>query len=51
MLFTGKQYGRAEEAINFYASVFKNTKVDGILRYGANEQPDQEGKVKHAQII
>ena len=50
MLFTGKQYGRAEEAINFYSSVFKDTKVDGILRYGPNEKPDQEGKVKHAQM-
>jgi predicted 3-demethylubiquinone-9 3-methyltransferase (glyoxalase superfamily) len=50
MLFTGKQYGRAEEAINFYSSVFKDTIVDGILRYGPNEKPDQEGKVKHAQM-
>ncbi len=50
MLFTGKQYGRAEEAINFYSSVFKDTTVDGILRYGPNEKPDQEGKVKHAQM-
>jgi predicted 3-demethylubiquinone-9 3-methyltransferase (glyoxalase superfamily) len=50
MLFTGKQYGRAEEAITFYSSIFKNTTIDGILRYGANELPDTEGKVKHAQI-
>jgi len=50
MLFTGKQYGRAEEAINHYSSIFKNSKVDGILRYGANELPDKEGKVKHAQM-
>lgn len=50
LLFTGKQYGRVDEAIANYSSVFKNTTVDGILRYGANEQPDQEGKVKHAQI-
>lgn len=49
-LFTGKQYGRVDEAIAHYAAVFKNTTVDGILRYGANEQPDQEGKIKHAQI-
>jgi predicted 3-demethylubiquinone-9 3-methyltransferase (glyoxalase superfamily) len=49
-LFTGKQYGRVDEAIAHYAAVFKNTTVDGILRYGANEKPDQEGKVKHAQI-
>lgn len=50
LLFTGKQYGRADEAIEFYSSVFKNPKVDGILRYGANEQPDREGLVKHAQM-
>lgn len=49
-LFTGKQYGRVDEAIAHYAAVFKNTTVDGILRYGANEQPDEQGKVKHAQI-
>ena len=49
-MFTGKQYGRADEAIAHYSSIFKNVKVDGILRYGANESPDQEGKVKHAQF-
>lgn len=50
-LFTGKQYGRVDEAIAHYSSVFKNSKVDGILRYGNNELPDQEGKVKHAQVV
>lgn len=50
-LFTGKQYGRVDEAITHYSSVFKNSKVDGILRYGNNELPDEEGKVKHAQIV
>lgn len=49
-MFTGKQYGRADEAIAHYSSIFKNVKVDGILRYGANELPDQQGKVKHAQL-
>ena len=50
LLFTGKQYGLADEAIAHYSSIFKNVKVDGILRYGANDLPDQEGKVKHAQF-
>ena len=50
LMLTGKQYGRADEAIAHYSSIFKNVKVDGILRYGANELPDQEGKVKHAQF-
>ena len=49
-MFTGKQYGKADEAIAHYSSIFKNVKVDGILRYGANESPDEEGKVKHAQL-
>jgi predicted 3-demethylubiquinone-9 3-methyltransferase (glyoxalase superfamily) len=50
LMFTKEQYGRAEEALAHYSSIFKNVQVDGILRYGANEQPDEEGKVKHAQI-
>jgi predicted 3-demethylubiquinone-9 3-methyltransferase (glyoxalase superfamily) len=50
LLFVGSQYGRAEEAINYYSSIFKNPVVDGILRYGKNESPEQEGKVKHAQV-
>lgn len=50
LLFTGKQYGRVDEAIAHYSAIFKNTKVDGILRYGSNESPDKEGKVKHAQL-
>lgn len=50
LLFTGTQYGRAEEAIDHYSSVFREVKVEGILRYGPNETPDQEGKIKHAQF-
>jgi predicted 3-demethylubiquinone-9 3-methyltransferase (glyoxalase superfamily) len=51
LMFVGEQYGRAEEAINHYAAVFKNSEVDGILRYGSNESPEVEGKVKHAQMV
>ncbi|HYC86241.1 MAG TPA: VOC family protein [Chryseosolibacter sp.] len=50
LMFTGKQYGRAEEAIEHYSSIFKKVNVDGVLRYGKNELPDVEGKVKHAQL-
>ncbi len=49
-LFAGKQYGRGDEAIEHYSSIFKNVKVDGILRYGKNEEPDEEGRIKHAQF-
>lgn len=51
LLFTGKQYGRAEEAIRFYSTIFKNPRQDGILRYHNNETAEQKGKVKHAQLV
>jgi predicted 3-demethylubiquinone-9 3-methyltransferase (glyoxalase superfamily) len=50
LLFVGEQAGRTEEAIEFYTSVFHDSKVRGILRYGADEQPDKEGTVKHAMF-
>jgi len=50
LMFTGKQYGRAEEAIAHYSAIFTDPVVDGILRYSANELPDTEGNVKHAQM-
>jgi predicted 3-demethylubiquinone-9 3-methyltransferase (glyoxalase superfamily) len=48
LLFVGQQSGKAEEAIHFYASVFRNAGVGDILRYGKGEEPDQEGTIKHA---
>ncbi|MES3019614.1 MAG: VOC family protein [Bacteroidota bacterium] len=50
LLFTNKQYGRVDEAIAHYSSIFRNSKVDGVMRYEADESPDEAGKVKHAQI-
>lgn len=40
---------QAEEAINHYTSIFKNSDVDGILKFGPNEE-GPEGLVKHAQF-
>lgn len=48
LMFVGRQYGRAEEAINQYASIFRDSHLDGILRYGENEAPDIAGTIKHA---
>jgi predicted 3-demethylubiquinone-9 3-methyltransferase (glyoxalase superfamily) len=50
LMFAGEQCGRAEEAINFYSSVFHEAKVGHILRYGENEEPDRAGTIKHAGI-
>jgi predicted 3-demethylubiquinone-9 3-methyltransferase (glyoxalase superfamily) len=49
-LFAGAQYGRVDEALAHYSAIFKDFTVDGILRYTADEAPDEEGKVKHAQV-
>ena len=49
--FTGKSHGRAEEAINFYTSVFKNSQIEGILKYTKDDKNDYAfGTVKHAQL-
>ena len=48
LMFVGEVCGKAEEAINFYASVFPDSKLGRVLRYGNGEEPDQEGTIKHA---
>jgi predicted 3-demethylubiquinone-9 3-methyltransferase (glyoxalase superfamily) len=50
LMFAGEQCGKAEEAINFYSSVFDDAKVGHVLRYGKNEEPDREGTIKHAGV-
>lgn len=47
-MFTGSVSGRAEEAINFYTSVFRDSKVGGIFRYGPDMSPDKEGTITYA---
>jgi predicted 3-demethylubiquinone-9 3-methyltransferase (glyoxalase superfamily) len=51
LMFVGKQYGKAGEAMNFYASVFENARVGDILHYSKGEKPDKEGTVKHASFM
>src|SRR3546814_16019844 len=50
LMYGGKQAGRAEEALQLYTSIFKNSKIDGITRYTGQEGPDKEGTVNHAQF-
>jgi len=42
--------GKAEEAMNFYVSLFDDSSVEQISRYGAG-QPGREGTVIHATFI
>jgi predicted 3-demethylubiquinone-9 3-methyltransferase (glyoxalase superfamily) len=46
LMFTG----RAEEAMNFYISLFPNSNITSITRYKANEA-GAEGTVMHAKFI
>jgi len=48
-MFTGDQSGKAEQAIQFYTSVFEDSSVVGIMRYTKDEE-DVEGNIKHAQF-
>jgi predicted 3-demethylubiquinone-9 3-methyltransferase (glyoxalase superfamily) len=49
LLFVGEQAGSAEAAIQFYTSIFKDSKVDGIMKYPAGG-PEPEANVAHAQF-
>ncbi len=51
LMFVGKQSGKAEEAITFYASVFHDSQIGDILRYEENEEPDKKGTIKHAAFM
>jgi predicted 3-demethylubiquinone-9 3-methyltransferase (glyoxalase superfamily) len=51
LMFVGNNAGRAEEAINFYLSVFKNSKMGPVYRYGPNQEPDQEGTIMFADFM
>lgn len=49
-MFTGEQFGRAEEAIEFYSSAFPKSSIRLISRYG-EEAGDDAGKINHAQFL
>ena len=48
LLFTDPA-GKAESAVNYYTSLFRNSSIAGILKFGPGEQ-EKEGLVKHAQF-
>jgi predicted 3-demethylubiquinone-9 3-methyltransferase (glyoxalase superfamily) len=50
LLFVGEKYGRAEEAAGFYTSVFRNSTMGNVHRYGPDQQPDREGTVAYADF-
>lgn len=50
LMFVGAVCGKAEEAINFYASVFSAPPPAVLARYGQGAEPDREGSVQFARF-
>jgi predicted 3-demethylubiquinone-9 3-methyltransferase (glyoxalase superfamily) len=50
IMFTGNVAGRAEEAIEFYVSVFKDGKRGVTARYPQGMKPDKEGTIMFADF-
>lgn len=51
LMFVGPVCGKAEEASNFYLSVFKNAKPGIAVRYPKGMEPDQEGTIMFSDFM
>jgi predicted 3-demethylubiquinone-9 3-methyltransferase (glyoxalase superfamily) len=51
IMFVGDNCGKAEEAQEFYLSVFKNAKKGNIMRYPAGMEPEKEGTVMFSDFM
>lgn len=50
IMFVGDMSGKAEEATDFYLSIFKDSKRGAIARYPAGMDPDTEGTVMFTDV-
>ncbi|MBT1686927.1 VOC family protein [Dawidia soli] len=50
LMFVGEVAGKAEEAMRFYTSLFKDSSIGDIMRYGNDKAPDPEGTVAYASF-
>jgi predicted 3-demethylubiquinone-9 3-methyltransferase (glyoxalase superfamily) len=51
LLFVGDVCGRAEEAVDFYLSVFRSSKKGLVVRYGKDQEPDREGTIMFSDFM
>ncbi|MDD7794252.1 VOC family protein [Clostridium sp. 'White wine YQ'] len=51
LMFVGDQYGKAEEAINFYTTTFKNSKIENIDRYGEGDEFNKPDTIMQVKFI
>ncbi|MEO9022159.1 MAG: VOC family protein [Ginsengibacter sp.] len=50
LMFTGKQAGKAEEAIHFYTSLFKKSEIINVVHY-AEGQGEPKGNIGHGRFL
>jgi len=50
LMFTGENCGKAEEAMQFYTSIFSDSKVGEITRYGPGLEPDAADGISHGEF-
>lgn len=50
LMYTGEQAGRAAEAIEFYTSLFDNSKIESLSNYSEGEEPNQQNMVQYASF-
>ena len=51
LMFTENVTGKTQEAVEFYTSLFHDSKINNILYYEKGEEPDKEGTVKYASFV
>jgi predicted 3-demethylubiquinone-9 3-methyltransferase (glyoxalase superfamily) len=51
LMFTKQMCGKAEEAMTFYTSLFKDSRKGIIARYGPDQAPDNEGTVMYEDFM
>lgn len=50
LMFVGDQCGKAEEAVNYYVSLFEDSQVSDILRYGEASLLDKPETIQHVEF-
>jgi predicted 3-demethylubiquinone-9 3-methyltransferase (glyoxalase superfamily) len=51
LMFVGEQAGKAEEAILFYTSLFRDSSIQSIIKFEADEQGGKKGMVRSAAFV
>jgi predicted 3-demethylubiquinone-9 3-methyltransferase (glyoxalase superfamily) len=51
LMYTGANAGKAEAAIDFYISVFRNARKGNVMRYGPGQEPDKPESLAHANFL